>query len=282
MAQCIYKYRVGDKSVTAGKKQVGDPCMACSGKPENGGYCPGHARQMGAMPPEVVAAAVARRRASLDARIARGKGNKKAIEKEVGSAIAENVGKKHDIDPRVLAALGLDVQGDLEYEYKVFLATNAKPGVNDWNEKMAFARWLSTPEHLRFPKTIEEAAKVLGMSVRALNMWKTSPEIINFINDDTKSRMMGLYRLTMYELGKGVVRGDPQCMKEVIRHCEKMEETSKDKRRALDIPKEMQQQANDFARSTNDVNHADALTSEKVLQSNRHFSTTLEKEEVRQ
>jgi hypothetical protein len=278
--KCKYRYVVGDRSVIAGKKQVDDPCMARSAKPENGGYCPGHARQMGTMPPEVVAAAIAKRRVSLDARMARGKANKERLANGVAGAIVENIGKKHDIDPRVLVALGLDSQNDLEYEYKVFVATNAKPGVKDWNEKMAFARWMSAPEHLRFPKTLDEAAKILGLSVRALTMWKTSPEIINFINDDTKSRMMGLYRLTMYEMGAGVVRGDVQCMKEVIRHCEKMEETSKDKRRALDIPKDMQQQADDFARATNTVNKDDALKSEKGMHREKYFNATLNKEEI--
>jgi hypothetical protein len=275
MMQCKYRYQAGDKLVISGKKNIGDGCMARSATEENGGYCPGHARRVGAMPQEKVEATNRKHKETWNDIRTKNGDKKKELTKDIIEGCKTEHGGKLKINHEVLEAMGLTSQCDIRYELGVFVATNAKPGVKYWNEKMAFAKWLETPAHLRVPPTMEEAADILGVSIKALMLWKSSPEIINFINDDIESRSSGLYKMFIYKLGEGIQRGDKGCMELFAKHFKERKDSKKSGHKELDIPAEMQKEADEFGETINKENRGAALKTEKMLLNNGYFNTTL-------
>lgn len=274
--KCKYLYRTGDKLVILGKKTIGEDCRSNGATDENGGYCPGHARQMDTMSAEKVAASN-RKGKALHTKYRQKRRDKKAeIGKEIIDLCKTGTDGRLKLSPDVLDAMGLTSQCDLEYEYKAFMALNPNPGVENWNEKMAFARWLETPAHLRVPKDMGEAAAILGVSFRALAMWKTSPDIINFINADMESRMGGLYKLAIYAMGEGIVRGDKGFTEVFIKHYNDKKETNKGRGKVLEnVPKEMQKEADEYGALIKQQNMGAARKSEKTLLNDNYFGNTL-------
>lgn len=270
--KCQYLYKTGDQLVILGKKIIGEDCRSNGATDANGGLCPGHALQMGTMSAEKKAAGYAKLKESRRNR----KNGKRDKKEKIGQELKAGPIAKREINHEVLEAMGLNSQCDLEYEFKVFVATNPRPGVENWNEKMAFARWLESPEHLRVPPTLDEAAVVLGVSVRALGMWKTSPEILNFINDDLRLRACGLYKLALYNMGDGMARGDKGLTDTYLKHLNEIKDIAKGKGSVLkDVPKEMQKEADEYGALIKQQNIGTARKSEKTLLNSNYFNGTL-------
>ena len=282
--KCIYIFKPGDHAVLLGKHIVGDKCK-CGSSVD--GYCYGHAMQLKMIPAEKLAAIKAKRLASAaDGRVRR-RSKADGISKRIADRCSTSEDGRLLVDPIVLDAMGLNTPCDLATEYATFLALNIDPTVTNYAAKMAFARWLETPEHLREPRTLKEAGAVLGVDPRNLTVWKTSPDIINFINQDVEARIAGLYKLTIYRLGEGIQRGDKGCMEIFLKHNKEKQDANRNKTRAggmlKDIPKEMLKTANDFAESTGKKNYNQALKAEKELINSKYFTETLPNgEEIKQ
>ena len=282
--KCKYLFITGDKPVLLGRRAIGEQCHAGAAIE---GYCYGHALQMKVIPAERMAEIKEKRMASAAA----GRISRRGKAEGIGKKLAEKCSTSEDghllVDPIVLEAMGLNTPCDLATEYATFLALNIDPTVTNYAAKMAFSRWLETPEHLREPRTMKEAGAVLGVDSRNLTVWKTSPDIINFINQDVESRIAGLYKLTIYRLGEGIQRGDKGCMEIFLKHNKEKQDANRNKTRAggmlKDIPKEMLDTANAYAESTGKKNYNQALKSEKDIINSKYFAETLpDNKEIKQ
>lgn len=260
---CPYVYREGDWLVKQGKKKIGDVCNSPMGAERYGGFCAPHARNENTMP-EADALNERQRRAAT-----KHEQRERKIE-------ADKISEKISLNDDVLEAMGLKDPCDLAEEYKQFKILNTKQTYVNYNEKMAFARWLETPAHLRIPGTIEEAAKILGCLPNTLITWKTAPEVIDFMNSDVRSRARGLFRLAMYKLGVNIDRGDVKSIEAMMKYEGEEHSRSSKKSKALNIPEEEQRQADEYARSVGNQNREVALKSEKALVVAEYFNKETE------
>jgi hypothetical protein len=271
---CPYIFREGDKLVVSGKKEIGEVCGLRFGRKEYGGYCPGHARLMGTMPEEALKKEQERRAATKEEQRER-----KEIATENVVKATESVGGENPrLNASVLDAMGLKDPCDLQTVYDEFMAVPNKPSATyeSHNEKMAFARWLESPVHLRTPKTMEGAAKILGVTTKTLFVWKSLPEVIDFINMDTEKRALGMFPLAMYKLGVNIDRGDVKSIQTLMEYCEKKSIENNKKKKGMNIPIEMLEVANDFARSTMvKKNSGPALAAEKNMVLTDHFNESM-------
>ena len=244
----------------------------------------GHALMVGALSPERMRDIKDKRMASAAVGRQRRNDTKGDIGKDIVSQCHTGEDGRLKVNANVLEAMGLNTQCDLKYEYTVFKALNMNPGVQQYDEKMAFSRWLETPEHLRVPSTMQEAADILGMSTRSLMGWKTSPDIINFINQDVESRIGGLYKMCIYRLGEGIDRGDKGCFEIFLKHFKEKQDATKSKRKGLLVPLALQKEADEHATLTEAYSREGvALKTEKEAINAKYFSDTLgKKEEISQ
>ena len=107
----------------------------------------------------------------------------------------------------------LNEQLDLEKELALYKALPMGDGQEKYGEKMAFARWLSTPEAKRNPRTTHEAAVILGCTPQTLDLWRRSPEIAAFKRRDAEALLENAFSLVVYKTLVGVDRLNPQFFK---------------------------------------------------------------------
>jgi hypothetical protein len=272
---CPYRYKENDEPVKAGTVKIGDVCGLRFGVPEWGGLCPAHARTEKVIPQQELEASKAKREETIRKKKAEPKNDPGLKVNTPGEA------ERHLINETVLDAMGLKEPCDLETEVALFRALNNKPTYVNYDEKMAFARWLESPIHLRKPQSMKEAAVILGVTYQTLQVWKISPEVIDFINSDVESRIGGLYKLALYKLGVNIDRGDVRSIDTFLKYYgEKRAEKNKS-RKSLNLPQELQKEADDYARSSGERNRNASLTSEKSMV-NRNFFSKTDNEELEQ
>ena len=273
---CPYTYRAGDDLVKSGKKNIGDICGVTFGSAEYGGYCAPHARAMGTISPEALQKEKDRR--------AQTKEEQRKRKENATKIVADKMGQANDpgnpiLNQTVLEAMGLKDPCDLADEYAVLKSLNQKPTYESYDEKMAFARWLESPMHLRNPKTMEDAAVILGVSTNTLFVWKGLPEVIDFINMDTEKRALGMFPLAIYKLGVNIDRGDVKSIETLIKYCKEKQDENNKKRKALNIPKNMLKEADDFAKATVDLQSRGVpLAAEKNMVVTDHFNESMIKD----
>jgi hypothetical protein len=269
---CTYIFREGDKLVVSGKRAIGEVCGLRFGRKEYGGYCSGHARLMGTMPEEALRKEQERRAATKEEQRER----KEIATGKVAEGTESVAGENPRLNASVLDAMGLKDPCDLQTVYDEFVAVPNGPTYESYNEKMAFARWLESPMHLRTPKTIEAAAVILGVSPKTLFVWKSLPEVIDFINMDTEKRALGMFPLAMYKLGVNIDRGDVKSIQTLMEYCEKKSIENNKKRKGMNIPADMTKIADDFARATmTKQNTGPALAAEKNMVLTDHFNESM-------
>jgi len=186
------------------------------------------------------------------------------------------------INQTVLEYLNFKDPCNLAEEYAMFKAMSGRRTFVYYDEKMAYARWLETPAHLRNPQTLEEAAPILGVSHNTLIAWKNAPEVTDFINADMEKRMLGLYPLAMYKWGVNIDRGDIRSIEAYKNYYEEKNKDRASKRKGLDLPQEIIKEANDYARSQGEQNRGVALDAEKSMVKENYFNKPIDLEEIKQ
>jgi len=256
--KCPYIYQSGDHTVNSGKNKVGDICGVRFGREEYGGYCFPHGVKMGTVPREAIEK---KKKSHKDSIV-----EKRQRRTEADEKVQENITNPEiKLNPRVLEALGFDRPCHLDEEYALWKSINQKPTVVNYDEKMAFARWLETPKHLRNPKTMAEAAVILGVTEKTLISWTTSPDVVDFMNMDIESRSRGLFKLAIYKLGENIDKNDTKSIIDFLKYHEEKEAKRQIKTRSLELTPEEQKQADDHARSMGERNRGVALKSEKSM-----------------
>lgn len=206
---CEYIYKEGDEPVVKGIAKIGSRCGSGQAKPETRNLCYGHYQSwLRKNDPDKLKPVTAKRQATIAKMQAEGINKNAEIIKE-----AATPGNKYGIDNDILEEMGLSGPVDLEIEYAHYKMLGIGEGQENYEEKMAFARWLSVPETERTPTDIKEAAKILGVTVFVLECWRRSPEIIKFKNRNVETVIDNSFRMVFYEVLKGVKRGDPRYVK---------------------------------------------------------------------
>jgi hypothetical protein len=178
------------------------------------------------------------------------------------------------VNANVLEAMNLNDPCDLKTEYAVFKAINQNPSYEQYDEKMAYARWLRTPKHLRTPATTEEAAEILGVTAKTLYVWKTAPEIVRFINKDTEVRSLSMFPFAMYKLGCRIDQGDAASIKLYKEWYEEKMATMEKKGKELNLDPELEREAIEYSEATGKINRNESLSSEKNMVVDNHFAAT--------
>ncbi len=263
MPSCPYIYKADDNVVLSGKRKAGDVCGDSRGAKKYGGLCMAHARSTGVVPPEQVAEEVKRR-------MERTRLRREQMEEKILGATT-GAGESLYINKNVLEAMNLNDPCDLETEFTIFKAINQNPGYENYSEKMAFARWLRTPQHLRKPQIIEDAAVILGVKPQTLYSWKSAPDVVRFINMETENRALSMFPFAMYKLGCGVDRGDTTSIKLYKEWYEEKMASLNKKEKRLELPADIQQEADEYGAATGKQNRGQSLVSEKNMVIDNHF-----------
>jgi hypothetical protein len=217
--RCSYIFKAGDKKVEAGDCQVGDRCgnfqyikeyeIFDDDAPDTKYmvlWCHGHYNQWRAMHrPQEIAEETTKR---LDT-IAKQKEN--AIEKHdtLMKEAASNP-EKFGVDIDIIKAMGLDEDCNLENELVLYKMLPCGDGQDSYAEKMAYARWVSTPELKRIPKTNLEAATILGVKQQTLELWRRSPEMAKMKSRNAETWLENAYPLIIHKTLSGCNRLDPR------------------------------------------------------------------------
>lgn len=214
---CKYIFQEGDEAVTKGIVKVGDACGNANYTKEYEIYdketpdvkykkvlCRGHYNSWRAsVNKSDFKDEVAKRQETVS--------NQKEAAVERHDKIVTESGKnpsKFGISPEILDAMGLKEQRSLEDELALYKALNLGEGQENYDEKMAYARWLSTPEPHRKPRTIDEVAQILGVTKFTLEMWRRSPEIVKFKARNAEMMLENAYQFVAYKALEGCARGD--------------------------------------------------------------------------
>lgn len=209
MKRCTYIYRAGDDAVKSGKCAVGDQCGSMYGSDERNGLCYGHWNQWRAENDrDGLAADTAKRMETVAAQKAESANRRDNLLNETDKNPA-----KYGINASIIDAMGLNEPCDLESELALYKALNLGEGQENYDEKMAFARWLSTPEPKRKPRDMAEAAKILGATVRTLELWRRSPDMARLKARNGEAIIENSYNLVVYKVLEGVDRLDPRYIK---------------------------------------------------------------------
>lgn len=215
MARCIWIYGEADEKVKSGLRKVGDQCGSDRGKPETRDLCHGHYLSWCKKnKPEVNIARIAKEkatkaksRAKINERHEEVEENIKTVARAAGVAVAGNK-NPYGIDENVLKAMGLLDRCNLEQEYVLYKQLNLDAKQENYDEKMAYFRWQSTPEPWREPQDIAEVGKILGVSVNTLALWRKSIEYEVFEKRDIDRIVNALKRPILYKIAEAAYRGD--------------------------------------------------------------------------
>jgi hypothetical protein len=168
------------------------------------GLCYGHYNQwLKENDPAKLDAAKDKRAATISAKKDEAAENHDKLVNESG----ENPGK-FGIDSSIIEAMGLNIQTSLEEELALYKSLNLGEGQENYDEKMAYARWLSTPESKRNPRSIEAAAKILCITKATLELWRRSPELTKFKSRNAEAMLENAYSLVVYKTLQGIDRLD--------------------------------------------------------------------------
>jgi len=266
MSKCPYIYKAEDRAVQIGKRTVGEVCGDSRGSAKYNDLCMAHARSTGVVPPEQVAEEV-------KARHEKTRKSRELTDERIFGATASN-GDTLYVNKNVLEAMNLNDPCDLETEFTIFKAINQNPGYENYSEKMAFARWLRTPKHLRNPQIIEEAAPILGVTSKTLYCWKTAPDVVRFINMEAENHALSMFPFAMYKLGCGVDRGDATSIKLYKEWYEEKMASRNKKEKRLELPDDIQKEADEYGAATGKQNRGQSLVSEKNMVIDNHFAGT--------
>ncbi len=264
MGACPYIFKADDPAVKFGKRVVGEVCRSDRGSPKYNGFCAGHARQAGLITPEQTAEATQKRLENI-------KKTREKINENVKNAV-NNASEGSPINKTVLEAMNLNDPCDLASEYAIFKTLNQNPSYENYDEKMAFARWLRTPQHLRTPQIIEDAAKILGVSAYVLFAWKTAPDVVRFINMETENRALCMFPFAMYKLGCGIDRGDTTSIKLYREWYEEKMASLKKTEKTLNLSPELEREAAEYRAATGITNRGKSLASERNMVIDNHFA----------
>jgi hypothetical protein len=206
--QCEWIYGPDDEAVKCGNKQPGDRCQSMYGSAAQHGYCSGHYRNWCENNnPELLKAEHEKARKTNEEKKAKAVKHNEAIMDE--AVRDDNV---YGISQDAIRALGLDEDFDLEKNYALYKQLNLDPTQDRYDEKFAFACWLDTPEHKKTPKTIEEAAKILGCHPQTLQVWRNSKEVLRILSDNTESRLLRADRLVSYKMTDGALKREAKLL----------------------------------------------------------------------
>jgi len=211
-------YRPGDKKVKKGEYKVGDQCFATARAVEKThGFCGGHFKKWNKEnDPEANVASGKKRSATSQ------KKRQEVVEKN--REIVENSNNTlNEKTKEILGVLGKNEKYDLIYEYSLMKSLNIDPQKEKYAEKFAFALWLNTPEAMRMPKTMEEAAEILGVVMVTLAMWRRSPEITRIINDKARESHCRSYPYIFEKLLEQVALGSERAMDIGLKHIKELE-----------------------------------------------------------
>jgi hypothetical protein len=233
MARCTHKFAVGDPSVADGSRQPGEQCAGMYASEKTHWLCGGHYRAWCSKnEPETNRAHTEKQKQTMLAH------NKKVKEKHT-QVIADTEEKLSETSREILAVMGKNEPYDLEYEYSLLRGLNPRPEIESYTEKFAFALWLNTPEAKRTPKTVEEAAQILGFSIITLHLWRRSPELVSIFNTKAKELALRCYPYLIEKALENVSRGNERSLDIMLKHVKELENEKKVKSNFPSLPKDL-------------------------------------------
>ena len=250
MAKCAWIYSEGDKLVKSGARQVGDQCNSDRATEATKGYCHGHYLSWCKVNnPERLRMREAKEKATRQMKQQEATETKAAMMETIKRQDTVNpapVAKNpYGIDEGVLKAMGLLDKCNVEEEYALYKQLNLDAKQENYDEKMAYFRWQSTPEPWRTPATHGEVAKILGVSTFTLRQWQKSLEYEAFEKRDIERIVEKLKRPILYKVAEAAYRGD-KGMTEIFNkyYVKKTDEKNEDNKRFPQISPEQVEEAN--------------------------------------
>jgi hypothetical protein len=233
MAQCAHIFQVGDPKVKDGTRKEGERCTGMYASEKTHGLCGGHYRAWCSKnEPETNRAHTEKQKQTMLAH------NKKV--KEKNNEVITNIEEKlSETSKEILRVMGKNESYDLEYEYSLLRCLNPRPEIENYTEKFAFALWLNTPEPKRTPKTVDEAAQILGFNILTLTLWRRSPELVNIYNVKAKESVLRCYPYLIEKALENVSRGNERSLDIMLKHVKELENEKKDKSKFPLLPKDL-------------------------------------------
>lgn len=205
--RCTNTFLIGSNSIKLKRKGVGV------------GYCWRCAIKKGYVKPEHIKRQVQRQ-------------SKSQTMPKKKDPVLEKEGQKLDIIRRVNEILGID-RFDLKDAIKTYEELGSSIA-EDSVKHILFIQWSISDDNTRYPQTINEFAKIIGISATAVRNWLKS----EWFGDDIAQERVNLYQLMSYLADKqllvGVMEGDNQAIREFYRQKEVLDERmGKNKGRSL-------------------------------------------------
>lgn len=245
MPQCRHVFAAGDPKVKDGTRKEGERCGGSYASEKTHWLCGGHYRAWCAInEPDKNRAFTEKHKQGM------AEHNKKVKEKNA-EVIESGEEKLSEISKEVLQILGKNEPYDLEYEYSLLRGLNPRPEIENYTEKFAFALWLNTPEPKRTPKTIDEAAQILGFNKLTLALWRRSPELVNIFNTKARESALRCYPYLIEKALENVSRGNERSLDIMLKHVKELENEKKEK---STFPKLSQEQVDEAKTITADGN----------------------------
>lgn len=213
---CPYIFRETDKPVQEGKRQIGEVCNSFSGKRSYGGHCFPHAAHLGLVPQDVMDKKAEKARESHRKKMAR-------ISEHSKETLEKSSNDLSDTTKEILSVMGKNDPYDLAYEYALLKKLNPEPQNEAYAEKFAFAMWLNTPESVRTPKTLAEAAPILGVVETTLALWRRSPELVRIFNNKAKETACRSYPYIIEKALERVAIGSERAMEILLKHIKEIQ-----------------------------------------------------------
>lgn len=230
MVRCKYIFEAGDKQVMDGKKQIGEQCSSLIYPTENNmGFCGGHLKKYNRIHNPEKNAEIGRKQSDT-ARANRLNAIHK--NKEIVDNCNDTLSEK---TKEIMRVLGKQEKYDLISEYSTIKVLNPSPLSEKYAEKFAFAMWMNTPEMSRTPKTVEEVAPILGVSVSTLALWRRSPELVKIVNDKATEAAIACYPYVWEKLMERVHDGSERAMVDALKHIKELITERGGKPKPLDL-----------------------------------------------
>lgn len=249
--KCPYIFKAEDKPVKDGKRQIGEVCNSFSGKKAYGGYCFPHAFHLGLVPQEVIDKRSERMRETHRKKVARATARSKEVLEKSSDSFTETTRK-------ILDVLGKNESYDLGYEYALLKRLNPEPQNEAYAEKFAFAMWLNTPESVRTPKTLPEAAQILGVVEITLALWRRSPELVRIFNSKARETACRSYPYIIEKALERVATGSERAMEILLKHIKEIQADNEPKSKIMPLPAGMLDEAKRI-NSDNNIQKVDGV-----------------------
>lgn len=220
--RCPYQYAADDKPVLGGRRKIGEVCNSLQGKKSWGGFCFPHAAKMGMVPKEIMDEKANKIRETHRLKMAR-------IVKHSKETLEKSSNDLTETTKEILSVMGKNEAYDLTYEYALLKKLNPEPQNEAYAEKFAFAMWLNTPESVRTPKELAEAAKILGVVETTLALWRRSPELVRIFNNKAKETACRSYPYIIEKALERVASGSERAMEILLKHIKEIQADSEPK-----------------------------------------------------